>query len=84
MSNANRAERAIPWEPTDEIIEAALTACGVGEKWKNTVMEQVRKHRGTPQEPGIVCEIRAVLALLNGVPLGEIKRGRRSYEEVKR
>jgi hypothetical protein len=67
----------IPIEPTDELIEAALIACGLTPKFRAQTMDAVRKHRGTPNEPTVCCEVRAVLAVLNGVPLSEIKRGYR-------
>jgi hypothetical protein len=62
-------------EPTDEMIEAALIACGVTGSVRRQTMDAVRKNRGGPHEPGVCSQVRAVLAIINGVPLATIKRG---------
>jgi len=68
-------KQIVPTEPTDEMIEAALIATGIYPKLRAEVMEIVREERGGPHEPGVCSEVRAVLAIINGVPLAQIKRG---------
>jgi hypothetical protein len=65
-------------EPTDEMIEAALIAIGFAPNLRAATMQLVKTTKGTAHEPGVCCEIRAVLAIINGVPLSEIKRGFRT------
>lgn len=65
----------VPTEPTEELVEAACKGLGFTPKWTRTILEAVREKRGTASEPGILPELRAVLAVLNGVPLSDIKRG---------
>lgn len=68
----------LPIEPTDEMIEAALIALGVEPKIRTIVLSKLPTTKGTSNEPGIVCELRAALAVASGVPLSEIKRGYRT------
>ncbi len=64
-------------EPTDEMIEAALIACGVSPRVIDQTMHSVRRNKGTAHEPAICCQLRACIAIINGVPLTQIKRGYR-------
>ena len=50
---------------------------GFAPKFGAQVLDSAMKNAGTASEPGLVFEIRAVLAVLRGVPLAEIKRGYR-------
>lgn len=67
----------LPIEPTDEMIEAAWIAIGIEPKVRKDLMSYLPRAKGTSNEPVIVCGLRAALAVANGVPLSEIKRGYR-------
>lgn len=67
----------VPEEPTAEMIEAQLIAVGIAPSIRRQVMKKLPEQQGTPHEPGVCSQVRAVLAVLRGEPLSKIKRGYR-------
>lgn len=65
----------VPDEPTADMIEAALISCGLEKAVRAKVMKSLPDLQGGPHEPGICNQLRAVLAVINGCPVSEIKRG---------
>lgn len=57
------------------LYDAGLRALGVQPKIRRDWMEAAGREFGGPHEPGGLASVRAILAVLDGLPLEQVKRG---------
>lgn len=57
------------------LFEADLRALGIQPKIRAEWLRQAAKEYGGPHEPGGLCAIRAIIAVLDGFPVERVKRG---------